>query len=104
MSIAYKWSVSKLQTRPQVENLSDVVVHAEWKLTATSGGVEVERIGLESFNLATEGFVPFDQLTEQQVLGWINQSVDKEIAESMLAEALEKKINPPIIEKELPWA
>jgi hypothetical protein len=103
MSITYNWSVSKLQTRPQIENLNDVVVYAEWKLTASENGVEVERIGIESFDLSTEGFVPFNQLTEQQVLSWINKNVNKELAESMLAEVLEKNLNPPIIEKALPW-
>jgi len=104
MSANFQWNVTKLQVKSNVENLENVVVSAEWRLIASDAGVSVERIGAESFNLQTEGFTPFESLTEQQVLGWINERVNKELAESMLAEAIEQKRNPPIVEKTLPWA
>ena len=105
MSINHQWNITKLQVKPTVENAQDVVVFAEWKLTSTAeDGVSVQRVGSEAFAFQPEGFTPFDQLTEQQVLGWINERVNKELAESMHAEALDQKRNPPVIEKSLPWA
>ena len=105
MSINHQWNITKLQVKPSVEGLQDVVVFAEWKLLSTANdGVSAQRVGAESFEFQPEGFTPFKSLTEQQILGWINERVNKEMAESMHQEAIQQKRNPPVVEKTLPWA
>ena len=50
-----------------------------------------------------EGFVPFDQLTEANVLEWVQGAVDVEAIESQLAAQIEQQKEPPIVTG-LPWA
>lgn len=47
-------------------------------------------------------FIPYENVTEQQVLNWVWAQVDKTAIEQKLAVDLDKKINPPVA-KGLPW-
>jgi hypothetical protein len=47
-------------------------------------------------------FVPFDELTEQDVLEWVWQGPTKEQYETSVAEQIELKNNPPVVAG-LPW-
>jgi hypothetical protein len=50
-------------------------------------------------------FTPYDQLTENQVLGWIwANGVDKFATESAVATQIANQINPPVVTPPLPWA
>ena len=48
--------------------------------------------------------VPYDQLTEEMVLGWIwSSGVDKDATEAAVAAQIEAQKNPPVIAG-VPWA
>ena len=50
-------------------------------------------------------FVPYSQLTQDQVLGWVwANGVDKDATEAALAQMIENQKNPPTIQPPLPWA
>jgi hypothetical protein len=52
-----------------------------------------------------EAFTPYDQLTKEQVLGWIwANGVDKDATEAAVAQQIENQINPPIVSPALPWS
>ena len=55
---------------------------------------------------ATGGsFTPYDQLTQEQVLGWCwANGVDKDATEAVVQEAIDSQINPTVIQPPLPWA
>jgi hypothetical protein len=50
-------------------------------------------------------FVPYADLTQDQVLGWCwANGVDKAATEAAVAQNIENQINPPIVTPPLPWA
>ena len=71
MAISFKWSVSKLRVIPQQGDKTNVVSVVEWLVQGTDevNNITSSSCGIRSFVLG-DSFTPFDQLTEQQVLGW----------------------------------
>jgi hypothetical protein len=45
----------------------------------------------------TEGFVPYDELTEEIVEGWLNENTDVEALDAELAIQLDNIINPKTV-------
>jgi hypothetical protein len=92
------------------DNLSNVVVQTYWEKTGTDEQGHTGTFnGATPFDLATvdpNNFTPYDQLTQEIVLGWI-QSVVVGSYEQHVNEQIEKQINnkkSPITEATLPWA
>lgn len=71
MANTFKWSVQKLCVTPQQDDKTNVVIQANWLCVAVNEEniVQATPSGVKSFTLG-ESFTPFDQLTEEQVLGW----------------------------------
>ena len=71
MSITYKWSVQKLRVVLQQDSNPNVVVQADWFCAAVNENdiTQAAASGTKEFSLGSS-FTPFDQLTENQVLGW----------------------------------
>jgi hypothetical protein len=67
MSITYKWSIQKLRT----DNTLSAVAQADWFCAAVNENevIQAAASGTKEFSLSS-GFTPFDELTEDQVLGW----------------------------------
>jgi hypothetical protein len=64
MSISYKWSVDTLQVAED-----NLVVKVEWRVTATQDELKASASGFKSLARG-DSFIPYEQLTEQQVLDW----------------------------------
>lgn len=103
------WNISQLDVKPQEGDLTDVVITAHWQCNGTqeingktySGSV----YSTSSFTQPEGDFTPYDELTQDQVLGWIWVSgVDKEATESAVESQIANQINPPIIQPPLPWS
>jgi hypothetical protein len=94
---------------PQAEGESDVVFQAQWKCF----GEQVN--GGELFNAFASAntpvtyqqgapFTPYDQLTQEQVLGWVWASgVDKTATEADVQQLIDLQINPTVVQPPLPW-
>ena len=98
------WTISQLDVKPAEGDLSDVVVTAHWRCTATEEtfyGTVYSTCSLP----APEGeFTPYADLTLEQVLGWLwANGVDKDATESAVAAQIAAQKNPPIIHPPLPW-
>ena len=109
MAITYTWKVTSMKVRDG-DNLSNVVVQTYWEKTGTDAQGHTGTFnGATPFDLATvdpNNFVPFDQLTQETVLGWI-QSVVVGHYEEHVNGHIEEQINKtksPITEATLPWA
>lgn len=101
----YNWNISQMDTVPSEDGLANVVVTAHWQCTGTSGEYSAQVYGTCSFTLdATKNFIPYNQLTKEQVLGWIwGSGVDKEATEVNIDAQIANLINPPIVVLPLPW-
>ena len=104
----FVWTVNSLSTLPMVDGQTDVVVMAMYTVTATEASVVVDTKNLQQFTYAGSAFTPFDQLTEDQVIGWIQSDLTP-TGVSNLELSLQGRINtiltPPVIPQPqpLPW-
>lgn len=80
------------------------VVDVHWWATEKSGGHTQIAKGIATFepNPNDPNFVPFEQLSKDQVMSWLHNTVDFETVEAEINEALQNRINPPVING-LPW-
>ena len=73
------WKISQLSVYPKTEGEADVVCSAAWNVSGTDGTYNGSLNGSTAFKLnPDEPFTPFDQLTEEQVLGWVFASLGEE--------------------------
>ena len=109
MATTYTWSINALYT-VQAPN-PDYVVNALWTLTGTDGTYTADIGGNTIFTVDPEkpNFVPYDQLTESEVIGWVQTSLGADgIAnfEANVQGQIDSMINPPVSPENtpLPWA
>lgn len=102
------WTVTDLLVKPQVDGLTDVVYIVNWLATDTDGVNEVRKGGKTEVPLPAGGtFVPYDQLTEAQVIDWVKSTLGPEQVakiEADLTSQLAYSANPPVVSLPLPWA
>lgn len=79
MTVAKTWSITQMQVYPQSEGEADVVCAAAWNVSGTDGTYTGSLNGSTAFKLDPNApFIPFDQLTQEQVLGWVWDSMGEE--------------------------
>lgn len=107
-NVTYQWIISQLQCVPKQGDLQDVVVVCHWRRNAntTVDGKDyfADVYGAQSFTQPSgENFTPYDQLTYEQVCGWLNSALDVPQLDLTLDNQLENQINPPVIVLPLPF-
>jgi len=97
------WKILQLDVKPAEGKLEKVVLCAHWELTQQEDGYEGRIYGACSFAPPSDDFTPYEDLTKEQVLGWLWESVNKEDVEASVLAQIETQKNPPIITPNLPW-
>jgi hypothetical protein len=100
------WTIQSTMIKKQEAGHTDVVYLVEWIASDTDGVNEVRRGGQTELSLSTKDFIPYDQLTEQQVLDWAWAAMGDEAKidlESELNMQIVYMQNPPIVSEPLPW-
>jgi len=95
------WTIANLE-----RNTADGgVVVAHWRATLEDGDYTASAYGTCSFeyDATSPDFIPFDQLTENQVIVWVWGQVDKIKTEAALAEDIAGQKAPAVVSG-LPWA
>lgn len=108
----YTWKIVAMDTAKNELGLTDVVKSIHYTVDCDDGTIDAEGnlISIGAYGSIGVGqpdqanFKLYDQLTEQEVIGWVKQGLDVAEVEAGLAKALEVKKNPPIIQKPNPWA
>jgi hypothetical protein len=108
MATTYNWTISAMDCVPQEDGHTDVVVTAHWNVSATDGTYTASVYGTQSFTYNPEtSFTPYADLTQEQVVGWVQDAMGAESVASLEANLdtqIENQINPPIVTPPLPWA
>jgi hypothetical protein len=105
MSTTFTWSVTAMDCYPQADGQTDVVFTVHWTLSGTDGTYNGSVYSTCSVPAPEGTFTPYDQLTQEQVLGWIwANGVDKQSAEAAVQQQIDNQINPPVVTPPLPWA
>lgn len=97
----YNWTIAQLDRQTDTGG----VVTAHWRVTAIDGDYSASAYGTAGFTPDPDApnFVPFEQLTEADVLAWVWSSMDKDATEASLATQIETQKNPPVVSG-LPWS
>jgi hypothetical protein len=94
------WTISQLD-----RHLPDGFVYtAHWRATAVDGDYVAEAYATASFTSDPDApdFIPYDDLTEADVLSWVWTEVDKDATEATLAAQIEAQKNPTTASG-VPW-
>jgi hypothetical protein len=108
MAITNTWSVVQMDAYPEYEGNADVVFTVHWTLNGTDGehtGGVYGSVGLTLDPEAT--YVPYADLTEAQVIGWVKEALGEESVtsyEENVAQQIANQINPPVVTPPLPWS
>ena len=108
----YTWKITRMKTS-KVDNTDGVIVQTYWEKTGKdSNGIEGTFMGATPFDdgdPTSPDFVPFPQLTEDIVLGWIKKVVVGAY-EQHVNEQIQKQIDGkknPVVEVnngQFPWS
>mgnify|MGYP003348943662 FL=1 len=110
MSAVITWEVQWMQCYPQAEGQQDVVFQVGWQCSGTQtenaityNGSVYSTCGVTY--VAGTPYTPYNQLTQNQVLGWCwANGVDQAATEAAVQQQINNQINPPVVTPPLPWA
>lgn len=98
MSISYKWSI--VDTNRLTSD--GFITTAHWTCSAVDGDYSASSYGSCGFAAGTPT-IPYDQVTEAEVLNWCWASgVDKDAVEASLAANIDLQKNP-VVAAGVPW-
>jgi hypothetical protein len=111
MAVSYFWTINPLEAYPTASGESDVVFVAHWQLHATeevSGSTyTAQSIGTQGLTYTSgSAFTPFEELTLEQVQGWVEGAMGTGSVDNMkagLATQIANQINPPVVTLTSPW-
>jgi hypothetical protein len=102
--ITINWIIERLLVKPTEGTLTDVVITADWRCNGTQDQYSGTCYGSCSFAPPSGSFTPYEDLTEQQVLGWcFANGVDQKAIEANVTQQIADQVNPPVITPPLPW-
>lgn len=105
MSNTYTWTVTAMDAYPTSPQ-PDCVFCVHWNATATDGThtASVYNTCQIPYN-AQDPYIPYAQLTQAEVLGWIHEhGVDQTATQEALDTMIANLVNPPVVTPKLPWS
>jgi len=96
--ITYNWNCKTVDVHPQEEGETNVVYNVHWIVTGVDGDYSATNIGTQIVSLSEGGsFIPFEDLTNEIVVGWTKEAMGEEQVasiEASIAGQIEALINP----------
>ena len=98
------WLIERLLVKPAEGSLTDVVINADWRCNGSQESFSGTCYGSCSFAPPTGSFTPYEDLTQEQVLGWCYANgVDQAAIEANVTAQIQNQIDPPVVALPLPW-
>jgi S-methylmethionine-dependent homocysteine/selenocysteine methylase len=97
MANTYKWTINALDAKVAVEDGNENVVYTvHWSYSATDETEEhsASSIGTYGVEYDAANFTAYADLTEEQVIGWLEAGLDVESMKAGLDSQIEKLITP----------
>ena len=104
----FTWTINAMYTMPTPE--PDYVVNVLWTLTGDQDGTVASMSGNSLMSSEdTTNFIPYDQLTQDIVIGWVQESLGPDgvaNCEANVQGQIDSILNPPVAPQNtpLPWA
>lgn len=108
MATTYTWGVVQMDAYPEYEGETDVVFSVHWTLTGEEAGFTGYVYGSVGVSLTPGApFTPYADLTEAQVIGWVQDALGEEQVaayEANVAQQINEQVAPTVVTPPLPWA
>jgi hypothetical protein len=99
------WTITAMNCYPLSQGQTDVVFLAHWTCSGVDGEYSASIYNTCQVELAGGAYTPYDQLTQEQLLGWIwADGVDQSATEAAVQQMINQQINPPVVTPPLPWS
>ena len=96
----YLWTISQMNRL----TADGFVVTVHYNVSATDGTYNASTYGTVSYTEQPgETYVPYDQLTQEMVVGWVKASLGEATVEASLQSQIDAQINP-VQEAGVPWS
>jgi hypothetical protein len=107
MANTYKWTINALDAKISQDGNDNVVYTIHWGYTASDDSDPVNMassIGTYGVEYDADNFTPYADLTEADVVGWLEAGLDVDSMKSNLDSQIELKANPVDITFSTPFA
>ena len=116
--MAFNWLISQLECIPTLDGMDKVISVIHYRAQKQAGDLNwtlSDNQTITSFTADTYGalevdaphessFIPYEEVTQEMVEGWLSEGLDTEKIEENLDAQIENFLNPPIVAYALPWA
>jgi hypothetical protein len=104
----FEWVISQLNCAVELEGLTDVInmIHWRYNATQTDGDKTYFADTYGSSSVAQpnpQNFVPYADITEAEVIGWLEQILPIDDMQLALENNIALQINPIEVSLPLPW-
>ena len=105
MTTTYNWQIQWMQCYPEADGETDVVFQVGWQCSGTDGTYNASVYSTCAVPAPSgSAFIPYSQLTQDTVLGWIwANGVDQTATEAAVNQQIQNQVNPPVVQLPLPW-
>jgi hypothetical protein len=94
----YTWTIAQMERKTS----DDFVVTVHYRVTAVDGEYTASTYGTVGYTQESETFIPFADLTEATVVGWVKESLGEDTVQDALASQIEAQKFPTQISG-MPW-
>ena len=94
----YTWTIAQLERNTS----DDFVTIVHYRVTAVDDTYTASTYGTVGYTQESETFIPFADLTEATVVGWVKDSLGEETVQEALASQIEAEKFPTQISG-MPW-
>lgn len=102
----YTWDFLKFNAHANLNGREKVIFNIEFVLNATDGnGHGAQVFGTVGLSEPSDEFVPFEQLTPDQVVSMVESALGSDLLEykAMLDRQIQQQVEPEILELGTPW-
>jgi hypothetical protein len=98
MANTYKWQISQLDAKIHQDNLDNVIYNIHWRLIGSDDSdppYRSSQIGVCSVKYVDgEPFIPYADLTKENVISWLESTLDVESIKQEIDSKIELQKNP----------
>ena len=98
MANTYSWRISQMEAKIQENELSNVIFMVWWEYIATDNEEHPTTASAQDVQpveyVEGEPFIPYEDLTKNDVIEWLESSLDMDIIKAKLDDEIIQKKNP----------
>ena len=95
----YNWNVVQLDRKAD----DGFVITCHYTVSAIDGEYTASTYGTVGYTQDSDNYTPYEELTQEQVVGWVQDSLGKDTVEEALAAQIDALKNPTTLSG-TPWS